>query len=562
MRNWVVSCVVVALPLLAPASGAQHLDRLRPPVPGAPAGGEPVAPAAPLALPPRDLPVDRAALLATAERTAERLRSAGASWSVSARSLSDELEVTADVLHSPRGTRTVFRGRGTPGALFELARVLETPDAWYVTERGHGRKYRPYEADFEFPVVSWVRDCARPRLVGAADLKAFGREVRRSGSRVTFMAPAPFDDTLRSRLATLESVAATGIADAGARREIAEIRRTLTDGLPVTVDLSTGIIERYVTGAFAVTLSRFSFGEPGATGELDPGGLTWEDRTADLSAGRPEDVVFIERRSPHKPDDATSPLLLNVRTGQTRRLPFRGGRVMPGCFVKGHTAFVVPGYDSLTGLTSLHEIDLRTGACRPLGGDVPSYAPTEWPALAPDGRTIVAVRRSHRAGSGSGTTLLVDVGSGRVRPLVPWSDVGFPQWLPDGGGLLYLKYDADRPESLVRELRHLTVDGGSGPVGQLRCGGFVVLRERRAILYCEGDLARWYLCDLDGTNRRLFGDGFADHNLPSVSPDGTRLLMIAGRKISEVRPVIVDLATLRSTPVPVPPGGWAFSSWR
>jgi hypothetical protein len=98
-----------------------------------------------------------------------------------------------------------------------------------------------------------------------------------------------------------------------------------------------------------------------------------------------------------------------------------------------------------------------------------------------------------------------------------------------------------------------------------RASKFLVLPERRSILYsdvADSEAATWRLCDLDGKNSRPFGDGFADYHYPSLSPDGTRLLMVAGRRPSEARPVIVDLATLRSTPVSVAPAWWAFSSWR
>src|SRR5207253_973427 len=84
------------------------------------------------------------------------------------------------------------------------------------------------------------------------------------------------------------------------------------------------------------------------------------------------------------------------------------------------------------------------------------------------------------------------------------------------------------------------------------CKGHSPLVVGNTFLFEHPDGRKWHLCDLEGKNPRLLGDGLTRHGFPTASPDGKQILMMSfNNSTTGPRPVIVDLATQKPEPTNV-----------
>jgi hypothetical protein len=529
--------VCLALILCAPAARSQYVNRFTPP--------------------PEPKPVDTNALLAAAQATAEKLRTATVRWQVGMRVIEDDLTLRVEVLSTPVARRTIVYQADPGSRLTELARVLEVGRAWYVTEGGRRRKFRPYEADLKYAVATYAHGHAGARPVTADDARGFGKLIDRSGPVARFLAPPADPHQLRQQLNHLRAVKPPGLSDEEVGRRV-EWYRTALEGAPVDVDVETGLILTYRAERFQADFFDFAVLQNGADADLDPGTREWEDCTGDVAAGRPEDVAIVERTR-RASRGATDAYLVNVVTGQTRRVPYQGPRAGRGCFLPGRAAVVVGGFDRLTNQKVLTEVDLATGRNRRVGSADLARGSGGMAVLSPDAATIASAYQPANVTRDENQILLIDRRTQTSRVLEPRFIAGCLNWLPDGRGFVLSRVLSHDP--LTSETGTYAIDGG-----YTRSFGRslpLLLADGKTVLSFDDAGRKWFLSDVDGRNERLFGDGFPQcPTLPSLSPDGKRLLMIEGVRGSELRPIVVDLDTLRTVAVPVEPGGWSISNWR
>jgi hypothetical protein len=504
---------------------------------------------------------DLEALRATARTTARNLERFAASWSVRTHNYSTGAELVVDVLRTPAATRYIYRYRDNVVRHIELARVIETADAWYVTDANGLRMCRPYECEFRHPACSMLHELARLRFVTSDDPGQPLRFTERKGSRLTYYAPPLNPGILRYRLAESENAArldpARAAADSAWKNYIALLKKTIAEGVPLTIDADTGLISSFYSENYHTDVFDFTFLDRVNDADLEPAGRPWRDLTTALPLDHPDDLVMIDRNARSAPAGVDC-LILNVATGQARRLPFRGCKASPGCYNKERTRVFVPAYEYLSGQRNLWEIDLKTGENRRVSGMMECNF-VETPTLSPDGRTVAVVNKRDPSDLSENEIVLLDVASGAVRHVRQPFHVGRIQWHPDGVSLLATKSSmVDRKPDV--DVGRLVLEDASFTKICDR-GDHVYLPDRRSILAARLQTNAWSLCDLDGQNITQFGNGMVDYFGPTVSPDGKRLLMVYGKIRSAAQLVTVDPNTLRVTPLSVESGGWADPSW-
>ena len=509
-------------------------------------------------------------LAARAAATAHRLATASASWHVAMRT-ADGVAVHARVLWTAQRKRWRL-SLASGGQRTDAFEIIERDGLWYAIDLGRPLgKYRPFEAPFSLPTAYLLLGMSDASPVDADLLgrcRYTGTDER--GPRY-LAAPHPaVAEALRRALGVTEDLARSappGQDTAPLRARVDQARRAL-EGTPVRVDPNTGLLLEHAVGTFTVSLTDFQWLGRVGDAAFDTGRGPWPDHAADPTEGvDPNDLAMICRNGAWRvgmPGGDFDNVLIDLRTGRFRRVPFRGPLSTGGCFLKGRTRVVVSAMDGEHPGLTLHEVDLRTGANRRLGGELLRAGICLLPALSPDGKTIAVLHNPQAARPGAPLAMLesrvclVDVASGRARHIGQPLDTAYPSWLPDGKGLVLItrKHAAmDKPS--VTTLVRMDLDGRVTP---LRAGDCPFVLPAGRIVFEDGGL--WRTCGLDGRDATLLADGMKGYGFPSPGPLGKRVLWMQFARGRAPRPVVVEMGATKAVPVTDAPGLWSWPAWR
>jgi len=150
----------------------------------------------------------------------------------------------------------------------------------------------------------------------------------------------------------------------------------------------------------------------------------------------------------------------------------------------------------------------------------PLNEPYESPAWSPDGEVIVCtVGAPGREGNQRGITEL-RVKDGAERPLTSqkWQSVGRKVWAPDGSGLLFDAFKAEKPR---KQIWHLPYPGGEPrptTIGLDHCGRISLTADLKTMLCSQQNLISdiWLAPEGDSSRARKLGAGMT----LSWAPDG------------------------------------------
>lgn len=355
--------------------------------------------------------------------------------------------------------------------------------------------------------------------------------------------------------------------DPQTQKTIAGLRSALEHGLPLIIDSKNGMIAEYDTAKVSVRISDFHFIDPAPALENEIERVaqmkeTWQDFTSDPTTAKPDGLMMIGHCiswRPGQPGRDTECLLLNLATGQSRRVPFTGIAAIPGCFVRNRSAVVVSGMEVDQGTVHLYEIDLKTGANLRLGGKTLAVGQTLLPALSPDGRTLAAHFKNGKTKILDTQVALIDLASGEAKLIGEPFDGAFVNWLPDGKGLILLKREySDVNKPSINTVCKMDLSGALTPLFKGDCPLVV----DGGIFFESSESKKWNICDFDGKNPRQVGDGLARRGFPTASPDGKKVIMMAFDPDTGPRPVLIDLATGKSQSINVSGGLWTSPVWR
>lgn len=454
----------------------------------------------------------------------------------------------------------------------KLTEIIVRDGAWYVLDDKRACKCRPYEAPMDIPLVYLALGRSSPQVVDSDFLESKGTLESIGSDVVTYR--IPLDDATRRQVAT--TLAQLDEMDRRAEKEgaskpvpqdVQQTRQLLRDllfkGTPIKVDLKTGLISQCGIIGKRIWLRDFRLLQQIDTTQFDVSDRDWQDKTSPMKVDDPADLVMIKHSGIWQPGQPASDLearILNVKTGDCRRVPYQGPLCSPICFSPDRKRVYVGGVVFGNPGMSLIEIDLETLNHRRLGLPLLDRGFVLFGAMSPDGKMLVVPQAGVSERAVDQQLVLVDVASGKAKPLGRPLDCAPPSWLPDGSGVVLISRKYQGIDQVSEGfVSRMDLDGHLTPLVQGDCA--VSLAPRPSILFQRKE-EPWITCDLDGKNVQQAQDGLATFGFPAPSPDGNRVLMMKFGGSNGPRPCIVDLKTGQSTPVPVTSGLWAFPVWR
>lgn len=497
-----------------------------------------------------------------------RFETQSASWTATMESPTG-IRFIVDVEKAPTMRRIVLSAEARQRT--EFARIIERDGAWYVEQMGRPRKkYRPYETPFDVISSYFYLTRADLRFVVRSDATALGPYVGTDGGIATYRTPLsePVRRQLEGMLADRQQAARRNPGKAAAPElvRVLDLMKGLIErGIETRIDVMSGLILQYGTAQRRTRITDLRWNISIDPRDFAVDGQRWEDHTDDPTAGDRGDLLMIGHSPMWRPgveSHNTEGVLFDLKTGRSRRIPFRGAQVIPGCFLADRTRVAVSGVDPTDeAMLGLYEIDLKTGANRKLGGKLLAAGIALFPVLSPDGKTLAVVHKGPDERQLDSRLCLVDVKSGEARPLGTPHDMAFPSWLPDGSGLvLLIRVPEFARNHLVDTIVRMDLDG---KITTLREGSMpVVLGDGRRILFRNSRSNDWRTCDLEGHDEKPYADGLKGYAFPAPAPDGKRILMMHFQEGSGPVPKILPIDASRGKPASSTAGLWALPSWR
>jgi hypothetical protein len=480
----------------------------------------------------RGATVDFKQLASAAQQTREKLTTTAASWDIR-NTVKGSVVVQLSVLRTPDRQRTIFTieqgGRST-----EIFRIVARDGVWYVTDQTGFHKYRPYEAPVITPFIYLCLDRSIPKLISSPDQLADDKLEDVQGNVATFRQMLSGEALRQVQSAVDQMTSFEAQAGQPLPPNIQAMRDQLKDqlahGMPIRVDLSTGQLLEYGNQNLRTSIDHIQFLEKVDDKDFAVDGQNWEDRTDDPTLGNLDDLVMIAHQpgatvATKNPD--VDGLLMDLKTGRYRRLPFPGGAVAPDCFLPDRRSVIVSGLDGDTGALRPYRIDLKTQQCTPLGSPLLDTGQTLGADLSPDGKTLVV---THFDPASTGAILkfqlcLIDVATGTAKNLGQPLDTAGGNWTADGKHLILLERKSDSLKG--PETHTLAIMDLAGNLTEIRPGDSpLLLADRQTILFRDATTDLWHTCDLAGQKDQLYGDGLKSYGFPSPSPDGKRILMM------------------------------------
>ena len=300
---------------------------------------------------------DLSKLAETGKRTLEKLENTPATWITRCR-LSDNphsLHIFSEIkVFRDRRRQSWSVSQSVYGASSNLCNIIEVDGVWHVMARDYFLKCRPYEGDLRFP--------APYLLLALADIRGFANEnprgtmefEKRNGSQLWFrLRPAgQYRRILEKLLAESGNLNAYDLTVDQRRykeKAVAQAREQLANGAPVAFDESTGTLLESTIGPMSFSIEGFRWLErlPEDAFAL-PQGVHWNDQTRPWSTQEYEDCVlvahdplFVEGQS-----SSVDTFVLNLKSGDMRRVPFVGMTSMPCSFLASRSAVVLAGVAS------------------------------------------------------------------------------------------------------------------------------------------------------------------------------------------------------------------------
>ena len=319
--------------------------------------------------------------------------------------------------------------------------------------------------------------------------------------------------------------------------DIKKLEQTLKDGIPMKVDVKTGVISE-ITSAQLTRRSTLSFQEI-PSGVFDIAGIQWLDRTTEFPLN--ESTVLMGMNG--------DPVLLSTRTMALRRVPYAGLSCSPGCIMRKKSSVIVSTADS-GGVSQLVEINLATRENKLLGAAELAGQMCFNPAPAgTQSKIIFAAKGSQSGRMDLSQPWLMDLDTGKLQKLgEPFDCVSF-SWLQDDHSVITAKREHQKlsDKTYTAMLCRLDLDGTLTPL----CPGDnpVVLPGLKRILFQDSKTKNWWTCDFEGKNLVPFGDGFSTFSYPATSLDGTQLLMLDDNPRNKHSLLFVDPLSFKTNPV-------------
>src|SRR5438093_5305859 len=293
----------------------------------------------------------------------DRLENASASWSAIHR-LQNGAKMSVEVLHQGERRRWTFseltaRGKKT------FCRLMQRDGVWFVSELERRAKYRPYEATLNIPLGYLFLVLAEPAFLIDTEGLSDAKFDHLDGDLAVYHFPLPSEQQnfIKGALRELEHMAeldSTVLKDVDKSDNLKFLKERLENGIRFTVNRKTGLIVSRDSKGIATTVENFKWLDHVRESEFAVRLDGWKDfsnipSTEDVSEWTlvGYDPLFEANGSQPAPDAH----LLNLRTGELRRLPYEGFGTLPGCFLHDRRSVISTGF-GWEGEMQLLKVDL------------------------------------------------------------------------------------------------------------------------------------------------------------------------------------------------------------
>jgi hypothetical protein len=513
---------------------------------------------------------DSEAMAAAGRMTRERLEREPASWTtVFELQRGAEAHVATTLAPNMRRVSFSLHGAGQSG---EIASIVERDGFWYVVEDGQFSKYRPYEAPLRLPALNLFLAKSIPAVVDRAE--PVGTFLKLEGGTAVYQTPLaePIKRTVQASLDAFRALerqspaAVTGQTTA----RIKDLESLLAQGTETRVATDSGIVQQSGAPGKRIWIRDFRWLAKADEAAFDVAKRDWNDRSSNLFeiSESANDVIMISNlpgwRRGMTPGDMDV-LLLNIKSGELRRLPFAFGIAGGGCFSADRKRAYVSGVSGNIAdgaFIGLFEIDLASGENRRLGGPELQTGMVMFPTLSPGGNELAVLHvQPDVLPPLHAQVRLFELEQGTSTPLGDPLDTGPISWLPNADGIVLVSREAKAlSEPAIGTVCRMDRTGKLSPL----CKGVTptVLLPRSRILFQEQASGLWKTCGLSGEDVTTVGDGLKRFGFPAPSPEGDRAIMMYFDAPEGPQPHIVDLATGETTPLSVGPGLWGKPYWR
>lgn len=505
-----------------------------------------------------------AQLHAAAQKTVVRMTTEPIQWRSTITLPNGAIVAAMNTLHGDRARRelTIQPPGGSAQPFFT---VVMNATSWTIREpTGPTRVYRPNEAVFVSPnayaFLSFTDLALANTLPDGISCDSVVGQVANLRQRIT----GPMRTTLESTLGSFAKVAGSPEITPEALAMRDKLTRILAEGMEIRADLASGAITSCERNQMVCQTSDIRWPPSVDPALFELSGPLEQHSRPILEMGPMEDWVFFSYGALWRPgspekNPATEQVLFHLKTKEIRRIPVTGMACMTPVFSRDRTKIYTVVIQMGSSRIFPVEIDLRTGVSKELAVNDPDGFMYFDPCPSPDG-TLIAIRRGLSADPTQKSQIgLIEVSTGAYRPMGEILGGVNLCWLPDATGILMRReefLEMDKPSkriSCVMDLR--------GTIRDLIPGDHPIVLPSGRVLFQEPGMGLWKTCTLDGSQVEVCGDGLPRCNFPSLSPDGTRLLMIRFGDNPSGQPIIVSIATWTSTPVAMPPGLWIRPRW-
>ena len=451
----------------------------------------------------------------------------------------------------------------------QIAAITIRDGVWYVVQERNCAKHRPYEALLGMPSLYLYLSRSQRLLTDKRTLAANRFEsLNGNVARFRILLPDSIRRQLESSVAMFDKAKQLNpersIPSLEAR--VSQVRDAFQNGIPCEVEVDTGIIIANGPPGNQMRVKDIRWSPTEQSTPLPKQLETAVDRTESLldRADSLDDLILMNHAGawrPGSPASDSEAVLLNIRNGDLRRIPYPLAGTSTGCFSKDRRSVFITGMVDDEGGFGLFQIDLTTGTVRRLGENgLGRWA--GFPTLSPDGETLAVISKTFEESEGLASQVsLVKLASGEVTKIGEPLDTAFISWLPDRAGFILVTRKS-RKSDIPAETTIARMDF-SGHVTPIRRGTFpILLGSEQKIVFCDEDDKKWKICDLAGQNASIVGDGLVDYGFPALAPDAKQLIMMRFARSTGPRPYIVEIVTGKTKPVPAGEGLWALPAWR
>ncbi|CAE7762588.1 yqjF, partial [Symbiodinium microadriaticum] len=305
-------------------------------------------------------------------------------------------------------------------------------------------------------------------------------------------------------------------------------REFIDKGSEIRINTRTGVIEKAgaINQIFRVTaFQKLRIVHPDMF-KVDR--QTWEDRTGSVAGEEYDwsDVILIASNPSWKPGSEKGDLetiMLNRKTGISRRVPFAYGAIIDACFSPDHRYCYVTGWIPYEGTIGVFAVDLETHEHFRLGSEPLLTGMNLVAEVSPDDSFLAVVQIEYEAGPLQFRLHLVDTESGDSIKIGDTHDMGSVNWLPESNGfILAIRENDGLLETKATRICHMDLDG---KLTELCQGSEPRLLGKSRRILLKGEDGSWYTCNMQGKDRQIVGDGLKGFGSPSANNPADNVLM-------------------------------------